>query len=562
MTILKDLNGINFSNKYYDPSKPFRLENEFFEFYTTPVKSSLECKFKSDYYNSEYLTNELTIYENFNRLFKKMQINKYKISEIKDLFSEYTNINFNELFIDLTKNISYELTNNYKQKHDEIISYYRNVLKEYGIEADDDNLDKLFDHIFYQNEEKYALCANYDLELLLQENIENSNNLRFKLAYIRYLQLVNSSHNNLMDEHHYFDNNQIPDNVLFYCFYQINVILPVNIIKQIALAKNHIVDGKGIGILRHKSSANDLKRVAEKYGLKKSGTKKALIKRIEKNLTNEEINTEFTGNRFILTEAGEKFLKKFDNYNFKYFQSLPACFESIELDILCQNNPEHPIEDIIYAIVKEDWCKIKNPKRFSKDSLDHLKFSINDNRYFLAKVFEKDYPNRAIELYELCLKKQYNPHYGEKFIKICKKHNMTDRPIKLISDCINETKKKIEENTPKIDKKTFNKNINKILKNLKELIKLNNNKQTLKILNILYDRFKKSSSNPNLFMEYNQDYILEEIEVLNLPLIGYAKFDELINLAISMESMFENIELNKLKNLLNELEHHYDLLKT
>lgn len=33
---------------------------------------------------------------------------------------------------------------------------------------------------------------------------------------------------------------------------------------------------------------------------------------------------------------------------------MPECFDAIELEILCQENPQYPIEDIIFAIVKED----------------------------------------------------------------------------------------------------------------------------------------------------------------------------------------------------------------
>ena len=54
-------------------------------------------------------------------------------------------------------------------------------------------------------------------------------------------------------------------------------------------------------------------------------------------------------------------------------------------------------------------------------------FFIHQKRYLLAKAFEKDFPDKAMTLYETCLKEQYNPHYAEKYAKLCKKNNMVSR---------------------------------------------------------------------------------------------------------------------------------------
>ena len=349
MVNVNELKGCNLPNRYYDPSKPFEIENEFYRFTSEPTDDGwgLKYKFQSDYYNIEFPTPSLSVFKEFDKCFNNMVTNAYRVDLIKEIFSDYEDVDFIDLFFDLSEYpVQMEFLN---YCYDEFLSYYKSVLGKYGINCNDEDLPDVayLVNSFELNQD--ALCDSYNLNLLLDENIENTDNIRFKLAYILYLQLVNSAHNNVMDTNHFFDNDGDPEEMLMYNFYQINVTLPIRIIREVAIGKGHMIDGNGVGVLRYRSSAKELKNVAEKYGLKKYGTKKVLINRIEDNLTVDEINKEFPGSRFILTPEGERFLKKFDNYNFDYFQSMPECFDPCELEILCQENPQYPIEDIVFA---------------------------------------------------------------------------------------------------------------------------------------------------------------------------------------------------------------------
>lgn len=565
MVNVNELKGIDLSNRYYDPTQPFEIENEFYRFYSNSEKyGGLNYEFKSDYYNAEIYSTSLSVFGAFDECFNKMMVNEFRVMLINDLFSDYEDVNFIDLFFDLTEDRPDEirfLDLSEEEDYEKLLSYYQSILENYGITCDHEDLEVV--DYFISSLEFYndALCDDYDLEELLSENIEDSDNIRFKLAYILYLQVVNSAHNNSMDTFHFFDNDCDPDEMLYHKFYQIDVTLPIGIIKEVALSKGHIIDGKGVGILRFRTSVKELKDVAERYGLKKSGTKQVLINRIEDNLTVDEINKEFNGSRFILTPEGERFLKKFDNYNFKYFQSLPECFDPIELDILCQENPQYSIEDIVFAIVKEDWCIIENPDNVSKSGLDSLIFNIHQKRYFLAQAFEKDFPERAIELYESCLFEQLNLHYLERLSKLYHKHGMSDRELEFLSILIDNADELVEINTPKFDKRVYDTKINKILELLNEAIESNSNPDVIRLITKFKDKIKENSVDKDKFIEYNYDYYLIELENLELPINNFEKLEESLDLIYSMESMFFNYELDRYIGNLNGLKAKYDYLK-
>lgn len=91
-----------------------------------------------------------------------------------------------------------------------------------------------------------ALCASYDSDSLFNEDIENIDNIHFKLDYIIYLRLVNSAHDNYEDKSHFFDNDVDPEKMLMYNFFQINVILPIKLIREVAIANGHMIMEKGL----------------------------------------------------------------------------------------------------------------------------------------------------------------------------------------------------------------------------------------------------------------------------------------------------------------------------
>lgn len=491
MVNLNELKGIDFSTKYYNPQK-FAIKNEEYEFYSELdlVWGQLDCEFKSKYFNTKTNISAEAMFYELHKSVYMMQYNEQCIRKLQDLFSDYENINFIELFSDLTVNIPQELK--YLRVHEEgarekYHSFYKSVLGKYGINLEGVDLSE-FDKF---NPRNPIVIYPYNLDELLNENIEDSNNINFRLAYIFYLQRVSSSHNNFGDKNHYYDINQNHDGT-FYGF-------PIELIKKIAISNNHMIDGKGVGILRYKTLLSDLKSIAKRYDLKQSGTKKVLIKRIESNLTIDEINKEFHGSRFILTDDGEKLLNKF-NYNEVYFRSLPDCFNPTELDILCRENPQYSIEEIVYSIVKEHWCELENEEYYDEDDFYRLISSIHRNRYLLAMEFEKDFPEKAIDLYESCLLEQFNKHYFERLSKLYKKHNMQDKTQELLSTMIMNTKRKIEIAKFNIDKVVME-IINKTLELLDEVIGLNNDKKVLRILNRLKRNFELNSIGDNNFYE-------------------------------------------------------------
>lgn len=492
MVNLDELKGIDFSSKYYNPQK-FEIKNEIYEFYSEIdiSRGRLNCEFKSNYFTTKTNISATYMFNTIHEFVDRIQYNKQCINELQDLFSSYENINFYDLFFDLTVNIPNELRYlriNEEGAREKYHSFYKSVLGKYGINYNEIYLN-VFIHFNYWNP---VVMHPYNLDDLLNENIEDSDNIYFKLAYIFYLQDVSSFHNNVRDKNHYYDITQNP-NGIFYRF-------PIELIKKIAISKKHIIDGNGVGILRYKTSLSDLKSIAKKYDLKQSGSKKVLIKRIETNLSINEINKEFSGSRFILTDNGKNFLNKFKNYNKIYFQSLPECFNPTELDILCYENPQHSIEEIIYSIVKEDWCIIENEEYYSESELYSLIFNIHKKRYLLAKKFEKDFPEKAIELYESCLLEQFNPHYFKRLSKLYKKHNLQNKSQELLSTMITNTKKKIEIAKSNIDKVVME-IINKTLELLDEVINMNTDANVLIILNRLKKNFELNSIEDNNFYE-------------------------------------------------------------
>ena len=64
------------------------------------------------------------------------------------------------------------------------------------------NIDKLEE---FDNEFILTNKETFDFDTIKYQNIDEINNKDFKLAYIYYLQKINSYHNNINDSLHYFD---------------------------------------------------------------------------------------------------------------------------------------------------------------------------------------------------------------------------------------------------------------------------------------------------------------------------------------------------------------------
>ena len=89
------------------------------------------------------------------------------------------------------------------------------------------------------------------------------------------------------------------------------------VIKELVLYNNHIKEGSSLAILKYANILkSDLKAALKKYDLPVSETNATLIKRIENNLTINQINQEFPGSRYILTDEVINFWTLLKSYNF------------------------------------------------------------------------------------------------------------------------------------------------------------------------------------------------------------------------------------------------------
>lgn len=351
----------------------------------------------------------IKIHKNYEKKILANEISKYSDSEL---------INLDKLFDELV--INHKLND----KH----LAYQTILDEFNINCEIEDLINIMD--LGTIDQIYHDLDSLNLDALKTELIDDSKNIEFKLVYVKFLQLVNSQHNNYMDKNHYFDSG-LADKRIF-GVKESNVRFPIDILKEIAISKNHIYEARGVGVLKFKSSVSDIREVLKKYNLKVSGNKQILIDRILENLSIDEINNEFKGKRFLLTEEGEDFLKKFDYYNFKYFQALPYNFTAKDLIIIFEENREYSLESILYALTMHDWIIINDESLFSKNTLDSLNFNINYQRYVLADIFKNEFPKKAIEIYLKGIDNQFDSYKVVELCKIYHKEKNYDEERKII----------------------------------------------------------------------------------------------------------------------------------
>lgn len=340
------------------------------------------------------------------QMFENQEILEEKLDKFEE-YKKFVYIKLDELGNELSKYIyldDIDLISLF-----ESITYYRGsdedeqmanklILKEFGIEE----LDKL-EELDLEELHITFLSTNIEIDFntIKSQNFDKITNMDFKLEYIYFLHEINSSQNNYMHKLHYFDEvERTPKN-----YYLLNRFenskdfqqIPVQYLKDYGTIQNHIIDGKGIGILKFKTKNREMKKVLGKYGLSKTGNTEKLINRILDNLSSEEINKEFSGHRFILTSEGEEILNNFNRYQecLSYIHTLPSNFTGKEFIKICEMNPQYDIEDIIFSIVMNNWIIIEDENLFSKDALNHITHECSINKLTLGKKLTKNSPNKA-----------------------------------------------------------------------------------------------------------------------------------------------------------------------
>lgn len=303
--------------------------------------------------------------------------------------------------------------------------YNLNMSHTKWVELCGDICDENFPYINYRDVED--LTTNECLEIFKKNNItiDNVESIIDDLNKIRYFNYdefpidvfdLNISDDELFPEYHYYlelrlpceteDNARISPELLLkeYEFDEdlepfvryIDLLLKENKLGldywiDIGLNSGHIYDAKGTGLLQYTTKVTDLKNVLKKYDLKQSGKKAELIERIKENLSPSEINNEFEGSFYLLTEEGKEFLDA--NIHFTYMQ--PTTFTFKEYITLCEENQEYDPEEILCCLAKEDWITMDG---FDwKDYVDCDFNDINPNtvfeieEYFSGKINEFNY---------------------------------------------------------------------------------------------------------------------------------------------------------------------------
>ncbi len=384
-------------------------KNTILKYYEKNRESSADKQLLDEIFNNqEILEEKLSEFEEY----KKFVYNK--LDELRKELSKYINLDSVDLSI-LYENITF-----HKCSDEDEQMANRLILKEFGIKDYDyiNELHKIhrlkkkiyLNAVKYQNIDKLEEFDNefiltnketFDFDTIKYQNIDEINNKDFKLAYIYYLQKINSYHNNINDSLHYFDDDGLTPKIYGLPtgfrgeddFQQI----PVQYLKEYGTIQKHITDGKGIGVLKFKTKLKEMKKVLEKYNLSKSGTKAKLIERILNNLSVKEINNEFPGHRFILTPDGEKILNNYKRYQkcFSYIPMVPANFTGKEFIKICELNPQYDIEDIIFSIVLNNWIIIEDENLFSKKVIEHIHFECYIPKMALLEKLSKNFPNKA-----------------------------------------------------------------------------------------------------------------------------------------------------------------------
>ncbi len=356
-------------------------KNKFLKYYKKYREDSADLELVDEIFNNqEILEEKLSEFEEYREFVYS------RLDDLSNKLSKYINLDDVNL-ISLFENITF-----YRGSDEDEQLANRLILKEFGIE-DYDILEEL-DNSFITNKE------TFDFNTIKNQNFYKIVNEDFKIYYIYFLQNLNSGryYPNVCDEEvrFYDDVELVPKNLCMKAFNDCQRI-PVQYFKDYAINQNHIIDGKGIGVLKFRTGVNDLKKVLEKYDLKKSGIKSVLINRILDNLSIEEINKEFPGHLFILTTKGEEILndfKQYQKYN-NYFPGIPSNFTIKEFIKICEMNSQYDIEDIALSIVMHNWIIIEDENLFSDSVLQNIYYESFRRKVILISKLKDDFPDKA-----------------------------------------------------------------------------------------------------------------------------------------------------------------------
>lgn len=263
-----------------------------------------------------------------------------------------------------------------------------------------------------------------------------------------YLFEVASAHNNIRDKDNLYSNKQISNKI--YKLWpggsiRFDYAFSAQVIKELALYNNHIKEGSGMAILKYTNVLkSDLKVVLKKYNLPVSGTNATLIKRIENNLTINQINQEFPGSRYILTDDGINFCKNSYAY-FNIIHCIPFNFTIDEYILLCELNKDVSPEEILFCLAAEDWfdySDIDNFNIFKTSILITIKNKIFEYRHNVASLLKKEYIDKSIYLYS----KNFNNnplHYmydGKELCKLYHNQKEYEKELNIIEEVLKQSK--------------------------------------------------------------------------------------------------------------------------
>ncbi|WP_295871511.1 SAP domain-containing protein [Methanobrevibacter smithii] len=361
----------------------------------------------------------------------------------------------------ISKKVYYNNINNHLNYLKRVYKDYLNIFDEYRININnfiqifpevyliitDLGLDNTYEKDIYDYADEFIEEYHRDFSSL-KKNFNLNDDIYFKIVYMTYLFEVASAHNNIRDKDNLYSNKQISNKI--YKLWpggsiRFDYAFSAQVIKELALYNNHIKEGSGMAILKYTNVLkSDLKVVLKKYNLPVSGTNATLIKRIENNLTINQINQEFPGSRYILTDDGINFCKNSYAY-FNIIHCIPFNFTIDEYILLCELNKDVSPEEILFCLAAEDWfdySDIDNFNIFKTSILITIKNKIFEYRHNVASLLKKEYIDKSIYLYS----KNFNNnplHYmydGKELCKLYHNQKEYEKELNIIEEVLKQSK--------------------------------------------------------------------------------------------------------------------------
>lgn len=269
------------------------------------------------------------------------------------------------------------------------------ILEKYGFEIDEKDINKIF-LILYDKPQYNLNDTSYDLEDLEDIYIKSKyldflNSIKQFGTKYRPIDPKEDARFEMMKEMH-------PSRTKFEDYVSRNTVNDIhNKYIDFAIKNKHLEKESGLSRITYTSN-DDIKEVLRKYNLKVSGNKTELINRIKDNLSIEQINEEFPSNdqTWNLSQEGQEYLNKY-YYLTVLKPFIPSVFNLSEFNEICEFNPEITPENILYALVYEDWIIAEDASEDVKELVDELKIR---NKYHVAWHLEKINLDLAINIYE------------------------------------------------------------------------------------------------------------------------------------------------------------------